>query len=91
MTLADQREGRDEIRRKVAGIVIEALQAGRAANSLDDGTYLGNLGLDSLNVVDILMGLEREFNLSFDEEEIDFDAFETLGSLTDFVIGMQRR
>ena len=49
---------RDEVTAKVKTIVIEALHAQKSANEITDETYLGNLGLDSLNIVDILLGIE---------------------------------
>lgn len=80
---------RDEVTAKVKTIVIEALHAQKSANEITDETYLGNLGLDSLNIVDILLGIETEFDVAFDDEELDLSALETLGSLVRFVMDTQ--
>ena len=86
MNVTSKTVKRDDVFQKVKDIVIDALHAQGAANEINEDTYLGNLGLDSLNVVDVLLGLERDFDISFDDDELDFEALETLGSLTDFVL-----
>lgn len=90
MTATAQTMSRDEVTEKVKAIVIEALHAQKMANEITDETFLGTLGLDSLNIVDILLGLETEFGVAFDEEELDFEALETLGSLVGFVVDAQK-
>jgi acyl carrier protein len=41
--------------------------------------------MDSMSVVGILAGLEEQYGVTFDDDEINADIFATVGSLTTFV------
>ncbi len=86
MTTSAQNMSRDDVTAKVKTIVAEALHAQKMANQMTEETYLENLGLDSLNIVDILLGIETEFGIIFDEDELDLAPLETIGTLVSFVM-----
>jgi acyl carrier protein len=44
-----------------------------------------DLALDSMSVLELLMGLEDGIGLEIDPTELDADVFSTVGSLTDYV------
>ena len=71
----------------VKSILADALQLGERVDSFNESTQLlGNLPeLDSMAVVTLITALEQQFAFTIDDDEIDADTFETLGSLTDFV------
>lgn len=71
----------------VKTILTDTLQIGQRANSFTASTQLlGNLPeLDSMAVVTIITALEQQFAFTIDDDEIDADTFETVGSLADFV------
>lgn len=75
----------DDVAAKVKTIVAEALHAQKMVNQMTENTYLENLGLDSLNIVDILLGIETEFGITFDEDELDLAPLQTIGTLITFV------
>jgi acyl carrier protein len=53
---------------------------------LDEHTRLfEDLALDSLSVLELLMGLEDSIGLEIDPNELDTDVFATVGSLTAYV------
>ncbi|MFJ8953501.1 phosphopantetheine-binding protein [Streptomyces sp. NPDC102381] len=45
-----------------------------------------DLHLDSTSVLELLMSLEDSTGIEVDPEEIDADDFQTVGTLTDFVL-----
>lgn len=47
----------------------------------EDMTLKGDLGLDSLKMVELIVALEDEFNIEFDESDLDPKALETVGSI----------
>ncbi len=71
----------------VKTILADALQLGQRADSFTASTQLlGNLPeLDSMAVVTVITALEQQFAFTIEDDEIDANTFETLGSLTDFV------
>jgi acyl carrier protein len=59
---------------------------GRSSTFTRDTRLLGALPeLDSMAVVSIITGLEDRLGLTIDDDDVDGSAFETVGSLVDFV------
>jgi acyl carrier protein len=53
---------------------------------LTEGTRLfADLSLDSTSVIELLMALEDSLGLQIDPDELAADAFETVGTLTDYI------
>lgn len=73
----------DEVRRMLA----ECLQLGARADKLKPDTpLLGNLPeLDSLAVVNLITEIEGTYGVVIDDDELNADIFQNLGSLTAFV------
>ena len=62
------------------------LDAATARHLTRDSALFGDLPeLDSMAVARVLTALEDRFGFHIDDDEVDGDLFETLGSLADFV------
>ena len=57
-----------------------------ASESIDENVLLADLGLDSLQALQLLVMLERTYRILISEEDLKY--FQTINSLTEFV--MQR-
>lgn len=72
----------EEIRQKIQGIVAE--QLGIAEEEiLPSSAFVEDLGADSLDVVEVVMAVEEEFEIEIAETEVD--NFECVKDLVDFV------
>ena len=71
----------------VRRVLQEVLQLGERVRSFDPATPLiGSIPeFDSMAVVAVITGLEEQFDIEVDDDDISADIFETLGSLTRFV------
>lgn len=73
--------------KQVQEILSSVLQLSNGGNDLANETSL--LGaipeFDSMAVVSIITGLEDRFGFAVDDDEIDAEVFETVGSLVAFV------
>ena len=71
----------------VKKILIETLNLGEPGQELtSDSILLGSLAeLDSMAVVSVIAKLENDFGFSIEDDEINGQVFETLGSLSAFV------
>lgn len=71
----------------VKRVLQEALQLGERIRDFDESTPLfGSIPeFDSMAVVTVVTGLEEQFDIEVDDEDISAEVFETLGSLTRFV------
>ncbi|MGZ5335936.1 MAG: acyl carrier protein [Solirubrobacterales bacterium] len=71
----------------VKAVVVETLGIRERAGALDATTpLLGSLPeLDSMAVLELIVELERRFGITVEDEDVTADAFETIGSLAEFV------
>jgi acyl carrier protein len=66
--------------------VIETLAIEDRADALDASTPLASIAeLDSMAVIELIVELERRFGITFDDEDVTSEVFETIGSLVAFV------
>jgi acyl carrier protein len=74
-----------------AGIEAKVLQAviatlpGVTSSDLDAETELFGIGLDSVNAVELVLRLEDEFGIEFGLDEIEYDNFRTVSSISDLI------
>lgn len=73
----------------VKKILIEVLNLGEYGEELDTNSILlgGLAELDSMAVVSVIAKLEEHFGFTIEDDEINGQVFETLGSLSYFVDG----
>lgn len=71
----------------VKRVLQETLQLGDRIKGFDESTALfGSIPeFDSMAVVAVVTGLEEQFDIEVDDDDITAEIFETLGSLTRFV------
>ena len=72
---------------EVVGILDDVLQLGDKVASFDEETpLLGSVAeFDSMAVVSVITALEDNYGFEVDDDEIDGEVFETVGSLVSFV------
>lgn len=70
---------REEILERLKGVMEEAATEPIDWAEVEDSTPLESLGFDSLAILDVLYGVEQEFEIEIDAEEVA--DLETLGEL----------
>ncbi|MHC4737929.1 MAG: phosphopantetheine-binding protein [Planctomycetota bacterium] len=56
--------------------------------SLDEQTsLLGDLGLDSVAILQLVLGIEKEFNVTIEDHELDSEVFSEMANLIDIIEG----
>lgn len=72
---------------EVLGILDETLSLqGRTSKFTNDTPLLGSLPeFDSMAVLTVITSIEERFDITVEDDELDADVFETVGSLTRFV------
>jgi acyl carrier protein len=75
------------VQNEVISVLVEVLQLGEQSQQLDENSQLlGALPeFDSMAVVSVLTRLEENYGFFIDDDEIDADTFESVGTLTTFV------
>jgi acyl carrier protein len=71
----------------VKRVLQEALQLGNRVNTFGESTALfGSLPeFDSMAVVTVVAGLEEQFDIEIDDDDITAEIFESVGTLTRFI------
>ncbi|MBR8829375.1 MAG: hypothetical protein DSM107014_16000 [Gomphosphaeria aponina SAG 52.96 = DSM 107014] len=75
---------REKIQEKISQILLENLPNAHPED-LSDNIELYSLGLDSLNAVSIVLGLEEIFGFEFEMDEISHERFITMGNITQLI------
>lgn len=76
----------EEIQQKIRQVVLANLP--KITNEeLSDDAELFSLGLDSLNTVPLVLGLEEVFGFEFEMDEISYESFRTIADITELMKG----
>jgi acyl carrier protein len=71
---------------KIKDVVADKLDAD-PADVVDTASFIDDLGADSLDVVELIMGLEDEFGIEISDEEAE--GIRTVGDAVRFISGKQ--
>ncbi len=76
------------MREKVHGHIKDALEASARISvaALDDAQTLGDLGLDDLDSVELIMTLEETLNIELPESELSAESTNTIAEITDLIL-----
>ncbi len=80
----------DDIRSRLKHLVVDTLHLdGLAPDSIaDDSPLFGEgLGLDSVDALELVVALEKEFQIRIQSHEVGKDAFASISALAAFVEG----
>ena len=67
---------------KIRTIIVEKLGVDKSTLT-DKASFAGDLGLDSLDVLETLMAMEKEFNIKITDE--DAEKLTTVGSVIEYI------
>jgi acyl carrier protein len=75
----------------VTDVVVKTLAIEDRAGTLNAETPLASIPeLDSLAVLELVVELEKRFDIAFEDEDVTADVFDTIGSLAAFVASQTR-
>jgi len=72
---------------RIKNVIVSRLRLQVDVKKLSNKTSLlgKGLGLDSITLQELVVGLEEEFNIFIDESELHIEIFEDIGSLANYV------
>jgi acyl carrier protein len=78
---------RQELAAKVKDLIVRRLKLEiEPASIQDDAPLFGEgLGLDSIDALELVLGLEQEFGIKVQDEEVGVKAFASVNALCDFI------
>ena len=72
----------EEIFEKVKGIIVEQLGASESSITLE-ASFIDDLGADSLDIVELIMALEEEFDIEIPDS--DAEKVATVGDVVEYI------
>lgn len=77
-----------EVKDRLKKLIVERLKLQMAEDAIDDDAPLfgEGLGLDSIDALELVVGLEQEFGVQVPDEAVGREAFASINALTDFVV-----
>lgn len=80
----------NRIEDQIKEMMVERLFLRVKPDEISDGENLGEeIGVDSVQLFEIIVGLEEIFGISVEDEEFDQDRFRSVKSIADFVRSKQ--
>jgi len=73
----------DEIANKVRSIIVDKLSVDEAEVKNDDANFTDDLGADSLDTVELIMELEKEFSIAIPDEAAE--RITTVGQAIEYI------
>lgn len=85
MTRNTHDPGREEIAATIRSCLLSAVGSTMAADLIADDTNLFDVGVDSMNMTDLLLELEQRFGFTLAPDDLSADLFLRFGNLVSFV------
>ncbi len=73
---------------RIKGLIIEKVLVGVNPDEIsNDSELVSELGLDSIQIIGLIGGLEEEFDIVLEDDDLDFELFSTINNLAKLVDG----
>lgn len=76
---------RNDIAATLKACLLSVLGSTVQADLVQDNTNLFDIGIDSMNMTELLLGIEKHFNFTLAPEDLSSDLFLRFANLTAFV------
>ncbi len=81
-------ELKEDIERRIKIIISELLNID-LKNINDNSSFLSDLGVDSLGIIELVISLEEEFNIEIPDEEIE--KMNNIQSIIDYIVLIKKK
>lgn len=77
----------ENLARRVKELIVSRLKLDIDPAKIEDGAPLfgEGLGLDSIDALELVLGIEQEFGIKVEDEEVGVKAFASVNALCDFI------
>lgn len=76
---------RTEMESKVKQIIIEVMELGIAQEAINGKDLINELGMNSIDAIEILVTIESEFDIEIRDEDLDSDLIQSLDNLINYI------
>jgi acyl carrier protein len=73
---------------RIKDLIVEKVLVGVNPDEIsNDSELVAELGLDSIQIIGLIGGLEEEFDIILEDDDLDFELFSTINNLAKLVDG----
>jgi acyl carrier protein len=73
---------------RIKDLIVEKVLVGVNPEEIsNDSELVSELGLDSIQIIGLIGGLEEEFDIVLEDDDLDFELFSTINNLAKLVDG----
>ncbi|MGA2192951.1 MAG: phosphopantetheine-binding protein [Nitrospirota bacterium] len=78
----------NEVKERLRRLIVERLKLQMAPEDIDDAAPLfgEGLGLDSIDALELVVGLEQEFGVQVPDEAVGREAFASINALAEYIV-----
>ena len=81
----------ESVHRRIKEMIVERLFLSMAPDEIaDEANLMETLGVDSVQIFELVVGCEEAFDISFEEGDFDITAFQTVNAIAEVVEGKLR-
>ena len=80
---------RSQLKTRIKEILVDRLKLDRTPESIGDDEPLfggAGLGLDSIDALELVLGVEQEFGVKIENEEVGMEALSSVAGLAEFIV-----
>lgn len=78
----------NKIQDQIKALIVEKVLVGVDPSEIsNDSELVSELGLDSIQIIGLIGGLEEEFDIVLEDDDLDFELFSTINNLAKLVKG----
>ncbi len=83
-----EQNDREKLQNDVKALIIERLNLDIDASEIkvDEPLFGNGLGLDSIDALELVVGLEQKYGISIPDEDVGREAFASVSALVDYII-----
>ena len=71
---------------KIKAMISDEVLVGVSVDEIgDDASLISDLNLDSIQMLSLITGMESQFNIMLDEEDLDLENLSSVNKLAEFV------
>jgi acyl carrier protein len=75
-----------DVERRIKEMIVERCFLGIAPEGIgDQDDLMESVGLDSIQVLEVVVGLEEDFGIAFEDADFDIENFRSVSAIADFV------
>lgn len=76
----------DDVERRLSEIIAQASSSQVSADTIDATDLLGDVGIDSLAFMEVVVCIEEEFGITVANEDLVEERFDTVDSLKNYIL-----